>query len=92
MISLEITRNSGFRGYCPQQASFLVEDRSLNSHNASQIESSNWLSVESYVKVQWSPEQIAAEFPISHETIYSHIYADKALGVVFYRQLRCQKK
>jgi IS30 family transposase len=43
------------------------------------------------LKVQWCPEQIAAEVPISHETIYRHIYADKALGGVFYRQLRCQK-
>jgi len=91
-ISREITRNSGFRGYRPRQASFLAEDRSLNSHNARQIESSDWLSVKSYLKVQWSPEQIAAEVPISHETIYRHIYADKALGGVLYRQLRCQKK
>ena len=91
-ISREITRNSGFRGYRPRQASFLAEDRSLNSHNARQIESSDWLSVKNYLKVQWSPEQIAAEVPISHETIYRHIYADKALGGVLYRQLRCQKK
>ena len=91
-ISLEITRNSGLRGYRPRQYSFLAEDRSLNSHNARQIESSDWLSVKSYLKVQWSPEQIAAEVPISHETIYRHIYADKALGGVLYRQLRCQKK
>ena len=44
------------------------------------------------MKVQWSPEQIAAEVPISHETIYRHINADKALGGVLYRQLRYQKK
>ena len=46
-ISREITRNSGFRGYRPRQASFLAEDRSLNSHNARQIQSSDWLSVKS---------------------------------------------
>ena len=44
------------------------------------------------MKRQWSPEQIAAEVPISHETIYRHIYADKALGGVLYKHLRCQKK
>jgi IS30 family transposase len=35
--------------------------------------------VEIYLESQWSPEQIAAEVPMSHETIYRHIYADKLL-------------
>lgn len=30
--------------------------------------------------------------PISHETIYRHIYADKALGGDLYQHLRCQKR
>jgi hypothetical protein len=34
----------------------------------------------SYVKRQLSPEQVAALVPISHETLYRHIYADKARG------------
>jgi IS30 family transposase len=29
---------------------------------------------------------------ISHETIYRHIYADKAAGGSLYQQLFCQKK
>ena len=29
---------------------------------------------------QLSPEQVAAKLPISHETLYQHIYADKAAG------------
>ena len=29
---------------------------------------------------------------ISHETIYRHVYADKAAGGNLYQQLRCQKK
>jgi len=91
-ISREIARNSGFRGYRPRQASLLAEDRSLNSRNARQIERSDWLSVEIYLKSQWSPEQIAAEVPMSHETIYRHIYADKAFGGTLYRNLRCQRK
>ena len=91
-ISREIARNSGFRGYRPRQASLLAEDRSLNSRNARQIERSDWLSVEIYLKRQWSPEQIAAEVPMSHETIYRHIYADKAFGGPLYRNLRCQRK
>jgi IS30 family transposase len=41
---------------------------------------------------QWSAEQITAEVPISHETIYRHIYADKALGGDLCQHLRCQKR
>jgi IS30 family transposase len=39
------------------------------------------------LKSQWSPEQIAAEVPISHETIYRRVYADKAQGGVLYKHL-----
>jgi IS30 family transposase len=91
-ISREISRNSGLRGYRPRQASSLAEDRSLNSRNARQITHSDWLSVKIHLKDQWSPEQIATEVPISHETIYRHIYADKAIGGDLYRHLRCQKR
>jgi IS30 family transposase len=66
-ISREIARNSGFRGYRPRQAILLAENRSINSRNARQIERSDWLSVEIYLKSQWSPEQITAEVPMSHE-------------------------
>jgi IS30 family transposase len=41
---------------------------------------------------QWSPVQIANQVGISHETIYRHVYADKAAGGNLYQQLRCQKK
>ena len=91
-IGREIARNSGLRGYRPRQASFLASGRSINSRNARRIEPSDWLSAETYLKSQWSPEQIAAEVPISHETIYRHVYADKAQGGVLYKHLRCQKK
>jgi IS30 family transposase len=91
-ISREIARNSGLRGYRPRQASILAEERSMNSRNARQIEASDWLCVKSYLEDQWSPEQISAEVPISHETIYRHVYADKVLGGDLYQHLRCQKR
>jgi len=91
-IRREIARNSGLRGYRPRQASLLAEERSTNSRNARRIDPSDWLSADAFLKRQWSPEQIAAEVPISHETIYRHVYADKALGGVLYKHLRCQKK
>jgi len=64
----------------------------MNSRNARQIEASDWLCAKSYLEDQWSPEQISAEVPISPETIYRHVYADKALGGDLYQHLRCQKR
>jgi len=46
----------------------------------------------SLVRMQWSPEQISSKLPISHETLYQHIYADKAQGGVLWKSLRCQKQ
>ena len=91
-ISREISRNSGKRGYLPRQACLLAQVRSLHSHNARRITQLDWLCVKDYLKNQWSPEQIASEVPMSHETIYRHVYADKALGGDLYKSLRCQRK
>jgi len=91
-ISREIKRNSGLRGYRPRQACLLAEDRSLHSRNARQITQADWLCAKKYLKDQWSPEQITSEVPMSHETIYRHVYADKALGGDLYKSLRCQRK
>ena len=44
------------------------------------------------LRVQWSPEQIASKLPISHETVYQHVYADKAQGGALWKNLRCQKQ
>ena len=91
-ISREIARNSGLRGYRPRQASLLAEKRGINSRNARQIDQADWLSAVRHLKKQLSPEQIAAEVSISHETLYRHIYADKARGGDLWCHLRCQKK
>ena len=91
-ISREVSRNSGLRGYRPRQACILAESRALNSRNARQITDADWLCVESYLREQWSPEQIASEVSMSHETIYRHVYADKAIGGDLYKSLRCQRK
>lgn len=91
-ICREIKRNSGLRGYRPRQACLLAEDRSFHSRNARQITHADWSCVKTYLKDQWSPEQIASEVAISHETIYRHVYADKASGGDLYKSLRCQRK
>jgi len=91
-INREIARNTGFRGYRPKQADHLAIVRSEGCRNAPRISAQVWNDVEKHLEKQFSPEQIAASINISHETIYRHIYADKASGGDLWRHLRCQKK
>ena len=91
-ISREVLRNSGLRGYRPRQADLLCQERAQSSRNAFQIDQTTRDQVAEHLKLQWSPEQIAAFLPVSHETIYRHVYADKAQGGSLWKHLRCQKK
>jgi IS30 family transposase len=70
----------------------LAEERSLGSRNAAQINPKDWGKAVDCLLAQWSPVQIANQVGISHETIYRHVYADKAAGGNLYQQLRYQKK
>jgi IS30 family transposase len=67
-------------GYRPRQAENLRQQRSQESRNARQVDPATRNLVAERLGLQWSPEQIAASLPISHETIYQHVYADKAQG------------
>ena len=91
-ISRELMRGSGQRGYRPRQAQRLCDERSRCSRNALRIAPEVWDEAEALLGLQWSPEQIASKLPISHETIYQKIYADKAMGGHLWRPLRCQKQ
>ena len=91
-ISKEIVRNKGGRGYRPKQADRLAGERSVGSRNAIRIEPDVLKAAFERIAEQLSPEQVAAELPISHETFYQHIYADKAAGGALGKNLRCQKK
>ena len=91
-ISRELARNTGGKGYRPRQACLLTQERSLGSRNATQIAATDWSKVVDCLLDKWSPVQIANQVGISHETIYRHVYADKAAGGSLYQQLRCQKK
>jgi IS30 family transposase len=91
-ISREIARNTGGRGYRPYQACLMATKRSLGSRNAVQITAEQWSQTVHYLHNKWSPEQVANRVGISHETIYRHIYADKAAGGSLWKELRCQKK
>jgi len=56
-IGRELTRNTGLRGYRPQQAQRLAEERKL-LHGHTQITASCWKRVELLLREDWSPEQI----------------------------------
>jgi transposase, IS30 family len=91
-ISRELTRNVGLKGYRPQQAQRFAELRGRNSRNARRVSPSEWSLAKELLIAKWSPEQVASQVCISHETIYLKIYADKHLGGSLWQHLRCQKK
>jgi len=66
-------------------------ERASHSRNTKQIPTTLWQRIEPYIRCDWSPEQIAGLFAISHETVYLRIYADKAQGGCLHKHLRSQK-
>ncbi len=91
-ISRELSRNCGLKGYRPKQACELRAKRSEQSRNAATVPA--WVCEQAahLLCLQWSPEQIAGKLPVSHETLYQHVYADKARGGKLWKNLRCQKQ
>lgn len=91
-ISRELRRNHGLRGYRPKQAQALADARARHCRNAQRITLATWETAQARLREQYSPEQIAACLPVSHETLYQRIYADKRSGGDLWRHLRCQKQ
>lgn len=96
-ISRELRRNSGQRGYRPQQAHrFCLQRRSEKA--TPRIESSTWKLVEYLICEQWSPEQVSGwlqaecQILISTEWIYQYVINDKISGGSLHKHLRCQKQ
>lgn len=96
-ISRELRRNSGQRGYRPEQAHGKAMERRQGKATTT-IKAETWQLVEEKLALDWSPEQIAGWLKkndrqaVSHEYIYQHVYADKRAGGGLYKHLRCQKK
>jgi transposase, IS30 family len=96
-ISRELERGCGRRGYRPKQADELASLRKRKRYRA-RINAPTWTLIESLVRQDWSPEQIAGwlakekQSSVSHERIYQYIYADKARGGTLFEHLRCRKK
>ena len=91
-VSRELSRNRGLKGYRPKQACATATKRSEKSRNAAAVPA--WVCEQAayLLCLQWSPEQIAGKLPVSHETLYQHVYADKARGGKLWKNLRCQKQ
>jgi IS30 family transposase len=96
-ISREFRRNKGRRGWHPKQAQELRDERRKNCANAQRHSLLEWTEVERLIRQDMSLEQASQRLalegglPISHESIYLHIYADKRRGGALWRYLRCQK-
>jgi IS30 family transposase len=99
-ISRELRRNacptSGF--YRPLRAHARSRHRRSISRRNAQFNESHFAIVQQYLRRRWSPQQIAGHLRlhrimlISHETIYQHIWADKAAGGNLHRHLRQASK
>ncbi|MDW7680411.1 MAG: IS30 family transposase, partial [bacterium] len=93
-----LQRNTGFKGYRPQQAQQKTETRRFQAAKQVRFTPAVKQRVEFYLQQDWSPEQISGylklreNIHISHETIYQHVWADKRAGGTLYRHLRWSKK
>ena len=94
-ISRELRRNlrpSGY--YVPGIAHSYAVARRRRSRRNARITTETWEVAERYLRMDWSPEQVAgflrAEgiLSISHEAIYIHVWANKRAGGDLWRHMR----
>ena len=106
-IAREIKRAGVTSSYQAQAAHTLAVERQAKCRNARTIAPERWTTVQDYLRLYMSPEQICGRLAresaacgsvaprstvsISHESIYQHIYRDKAQGGDSVSYLRCQK-
>src|SRR5688572_9844832 len=92
-ITRELARNSANADgyYRPQLADWYARGRRSRSRRNQRFTARQWARVEALVCEDWSPEQIAGwcrrhrVLSISHETIYRHIWNDRAGGGELFR-------
>ena len=77
-ISRELGRNKGLKGYRPEQAHRLAQNRK-KERDRTRIPESTWARVEQLLREDWSPEQISGWLTreegvsVSHERIYHNV-------------------
>lgn len=92
----ELKRNSGLRGYRPEQAHQKSTQRRLSASSRKPKMTEETISIiEEKLMLQWSPEQIAGWLKkrqyrkaVSHETIYKYIWQQKRKGGNLHKELR----
>jgi len=93
-ISREMKRNRGLRGYRPQQAQKMSDERKQNAKKRVKVTPYAKFIIAQKIRLEWSPEQISGYFKrhqlldISHQTIYALIQEDRQNGGNLYKHLR----
>lgn len=96
-VKRELARNSGLRGYRPQQAHRLAQNR--HQTKPKQVKMNNPLieKITGHLNQQWSPEQIQGRLKsegktcVCPKTIYTFIAQDKENGGDLHKNLRHKK-
>jgi IS30 family transposase len=97
-VSRELRRNRGQRGYRPKQAHQLAHTRATACRSRPRITTRQWRGVAGLLRRGWSPQQIAERgrlegtVAISHEWIYTFLYANKLAGGTLWSHLRGRKR
>lgn len=84
--------------YRPQLADWYARGRRSRSRRNRRFSPADWDRIQTLLREDWSPEQVAGrlrlqgELRISHETIYRYLWADKRRGGTLYQHLRGARK
>lgn len=96
-INRELSRNTGLRGYRPQQAHCLAQNRHQNKPKSIKMTKPMIARIANDLAQQWSPEQIQGRLlddgldAVCPCSIYNFIRRDKANGGDLYKNLRHKK-
>lgn len=99
-ISRELQRNGSPRDgyYRPVEAQAQALRRRWSTRKTSQYANKDWAGIEAQLRRKWSPKQISGRRrlrrakPISHETIYRRVRADRRAGGELWRHMRHMSK
>ena len=84
--------------YRPPLADWYARGRRSRSRRNRRFTPAEWARIQTLLREDWSPEQIAGRLrrdgtlQISHETIYRYVWADKRDGGTLYTHLRGARK